>query len=80
MDRSDIFYIDDLQRLVDSKALSDFLDERKEIAQGEVNRFVREQNLMSAFGAWTRMNDIDKFRELLKEKIEVLTKESKNGK
>ena len=70
--------LDDLKVLIGSpewlsalkvaKAHRDFL-------QGEVNRFVKEQNLIEAFSALARMTDADKIFKLIQARFKELSKE-----
>jgi len=71
MDKSDI---GDLNLFIKSPSLRRFYAERKARAQEEVNQFVREQNLMEAYAALKRMDDIDKQFKVAEQKITELQK------
>lgn len=73
LDASDI---GDLTSVVNSSALRRVLGDRKEYLQKEVNRFVREQNLIQAFGALMRLDDIEKMYLVIEDKIAELKKEA----
>lgn len=67
----------ELQFILSSKAFHTLLSERKQYAQEEVNRFVREQNMIEAYGALRRMEDIDQMVEIIKKRITEIEKETK---
>jgi len=78
VDRSDnVQPIMELRRIAESRALADFLYERKLAAQKEVNSFVRTKDFTEAYAAVKRLDDISKFTELLNERISKLDKEIK---
>jgi hypothetical protein len=72
----DMSDIGELQNIVNSSALRRVLNYRKEFHQKEVNRFVREQNLIQAYGSLCKYDDIDKFLEILQKKVNELKKEA----
>lgn len=67
----------ELKFIAQSKAFKLLLDERKEYAQKEVNRFVREKDLMGAYAALAKLDDTDKLIGLIKQKIDETQKETK---
>ncbi len=72
-----IIELDELTTLVTSVNWAQYLKllkGRKEFLQKEVNRFVRGKDLMEAFGALSKLEDIDKTIDILKKRIEELRK------
>jgi hypothetical protein len=65
----------ELKSIANSRALRLILEERREYAQKEVNRFVKEQNLMEAFAALARLEDNQKLIEIIKQKVAKIEKE-----
>ena len=71
--------LSELLSIINSPALRGLLDERKKFMQGKVNQFVREQKLMEAYGALSKLDDIDKFRDVLSKRIRTIQKGGNNG-
>ena len=70
--------LDNLTLLVNSEQWVEYvklLKQRKDFLQGEVNRFVREQKLIEAYGELCKFDDINKTLQLVKSKLETLRKE-----
>jgi hypothetical protein len=57
------------------KAYLSILKRHKEYLQGEVNKFVRAKDFTEAYGALSKMDDVDKQTELFYKRIEDLKKE-----
>lgn len=57
-----------------SRVLRMIIAIHKEHLQGEVNKFVRAQNLIEAYAASRCLIDIDKFMGLIEQRIEQLKK------
>jgi len=70
--------LDNLTLLVNSEQWLEYvklLKQRKDFLQKEVNRYVREQKLVEAYGELSKLDDIDKTLQLVKSKLETLRKE-----
>lgn len=74
-----ILAIGELKTLINSQVLRRILQQRKQYWQQKVNEYVRAQNLISAYGAVSRIDDIDKFVDVLQQEYEKITKEGNNG-
>jgi predicted house-cleaning noncanonical NTP pyrophosphatase (MazG superfamily) len=65
----------ELVNVSESRAFQQFLDERKQRLQEEVNKFVKQQDMIEAYGALSKLNDIVKTMDMLKQRIFDLRKE-----
>ena len=73
MERVDnISFIGDLTAILNSKVLRQILDERKNYYQQKVNEYVRAKDLISAYGALCRWDDIEKFFEMIEMQLKKL--------
>jgi len=80
MQRSDNYEaIVELNSISQSSAFRAFLDGRRLYLQVEVNKFIRQQDLINAFGALSKMDDLDKMMKVMGENIETMKKENKHG-
>ena len=69
--------LDDLKQLIGGEewfAALKVAKEHRDFLQGEVNRFVKEQNLIEAFAALARMNDADKIFRLIQARFKTVAK------
>jgi len=71
----DITAIGELISLLHSKSFLALLEERKNFLQGEVNKFVRAKDLIEAYGALMRKEDVDKTVEMMTKRLQELQKE-----
>lgn len=67
----------ELKFIAQSRAFNILLNERKEFAQKEVNRFVREKDLIGAYAALAKLDDTDKMIGLIQQRINETTQELK---
>lgn len=77
-DKDPVSELDNLKQLVGGEEWVEALKvakAHKEYLQGQVNIFVRSQNLIEAFGALCRLDDADKIFRLIKGRLEELQKE-----
>jgi hypothetical protein len=69
--------LDDLKQLIGGEewfAALKVAKAHRDFLQGEVNRFVREQNLIEAFAALACMQDADKIFRLIQARFKTVTK------
>jgi len=72
--------IGELTAISKSSAFRKVLENRKVYLQTQVNKFVEEQNLIEAYAALKKMQDIDKLVEIINKTIADLKQGgSKNG-
>ena len=57
----------------------ELLDERKLFIQQEVNKFVKSQQIVEAYGALARLEDIEKLYKVIDRRIETIQKGGNNG-
>ena len=67
--------IRELKSIINSRAFHNLLKARKEHQQREANRYVREQDIVSAYAAIAKYDDIEKTIEIIKKQIVKLEKE-----
>ncbi|GAF81027.1 unnamed protein product [marine sediment metagenome] len=70
-----VFQIGELRTIISSQVLRRILSQRKGYLQTRVNMYVREQNLASAYGTLCKLDDVDKFVDIIQAEYEKLTKE-----
>lgn len=71
--------LQELSSLVTSNEWRSFLsmlDEHKDFLQKQVNTFIRSQDLISAYGALSKLDDIDNILTLVSKRISDLKKRS----
>lgn len=66
--------IGELQTILHSRIFFDVLSEHKTFLQGEVNRFVKAQDMLNAHASLRAMEDAEKIIELLRKKMTDLQK------
>ncbi len=71
--------IAEIQGIISSRVLQETIKEHKEYLQKEVNNFVRQRDIVGAFGALSKLEDYDNIVKLLLKKAEDLKKEEENG-
>ena len=64
----------DLENILRSGAFVLFLKKRKIYLQQEVNKLVRHQRSVEAFGAVSKLDDLDKMEDLIKLRIAEIRK------
>jgi propanediol dehydratase large subunit len=69
----------DLVNVSESRAYRQFLDNRINFLQEEVNKSVKAKDIIEAYAALGKLNDIKKHMDMLKTRIFELRKEQKNG-
>jgi len=69
--------IAELTDILQSKALRQVLSDRKGYLQNEVNKYVRQQEWTEAFGALSKLDDLDKLMDIVTKRAEDLKKEDK---
>jgi len=70
--------LDNLTILVTTKEWKEYvkiLKDRQIYLQKEVNRFIRTQNLIEAYGMLCKLDDIDKTLQIVVQRLETLRKE-----
>ena len=72
---TDFAELSELNTIFTSRAFRQLLLTHKEYLQKEVNRFVREQNIIQAYGALCKYDDIEKIMELIEKRITELKEE-----
>lgn len=75
MSRHNDLEIRELKSIIDSRAFANLLKVRKEYQQKEANRYVREKDIVSAYAAIAKYDDIEKTIEVIKKQIVKLEKE-----
>ena len=65
----------DLQTIVTSPVIRRILGERKIFLQKKANEYIRTQDWIKAYGFLAQFDDINKFLQILEEKLENLKKE-----
>lgn len=65
----------ELTSILQSKAFRQVLSDRKGYLQKEVNKYVRQQEWTEAFGALSKLDDLDKLMDILTKRTEDLKKE-----
>ena len=76
----DITELDNLTKLITSREWIEALKitkVHKDYLQKEVNRFVREQNMIQAYGALARYDDADKIFKMVKDRLDILKNKPK---
>jgi hypothetical protein len=71
----DFAELSELSTIFNSKGFRQLLLTHKEYLQTQVNMFVREQNIIRAYGNLCKYDDIDKIIELVEKRIVDLKKE-----
>ena len=74
----EITELDNLTKLLTSNEWFEALKvikAHKEFLQKEVNRHVKEQKLIEAYGALSKLEDADKIFKMIKERHDILRKE-----
>lgn len=71
--------IRDLKGIVSSRAFHTALQKRKEFMQKQVNTYIRNQDLINAYAALAKYDDIDKMVDIFKKRITELEKEANDG-
>lgn len=74
MHKDNVSDIGELTAIKSSSAFARLLEERKIYLQSQINRFVREQNLIQSYGELCKLEDIDKLMEMVNKTIEELKK------
>ncbi len=69
----------DLKGIVGSRAFYNVLQRRKVFMQQQVNTFIRDQDLINAYAALAKYDDIDKMVDIFKKRIKELEKEANDG-
>jgi hypothetical protein len=64
--------IGELTAILHSKSFYILLEEHKKSLQGEVNRYVKSNDMLNAYGALRAMNDVDRILTLMQAKITEL--------
>lgn len=67
--------LSELNTIFTSRVFRQLLLVHKEYLQKEVNRFVREQNLIQAYGTLCKFDDLEKIMELVEKRITELKQE-----
>lgn len=68
--------IRELKNIINSRAFANLLRARKEYQQKEANRYVREQDMISAYAAVAKYDYTEKFLEIINLEIKKLEKET----
>jgi hypothetical protein len=71
----DFAELSELSTIFTSRGFRQLLLVHKEYLQKEVNRFVREQSLIQAYGVLCKFDDLEKIMELIEKRIVELKKE-----
>jgi len=66
--------IGELQSILTSRTFYDVLAEHKVSLQKEVNKFIKDKDLMSAYAALRTMEDVDRITRLMQTKLDELKK------
>lgn len=66
--------IGELTSILHSKSFYEIIEERKKYLQGEVNNFVRQENLIKAYGALSKLDDVDQLIKMMAKRLEELNK------
>jgi hypothetical protein len=66
--------IGELQTILHSRIFFEVLGEHKDFLQGEVNRFIKAQDMTNAYASLKAMEDAGKIVELLRKKMADLQK------
>ena len=69
MSNNNTIIIGELTTILNSKSFYAILEEHKKSLQGEVNRFVRADDMLNAYGALRALDDTDKILMLMRKKI-----------
>lgn len=72
-----IVEIGELRSIFTSKTFRRILQERKAHHQIKVNEFIRAKDLISAYGALCKMDDLDKLLDRIEMHLNELTEEAK---
>ena len=72
--------LNELNTIINSPALYRILDKHKQFLQKEINRFLRDQDNLRAFGTLCKFDDIDRILRLVKNEITEIKKgDEENG-
>lgn len=64
--------IGELKSVIDSEAFRNILIKHREHLQKQVNAWVRQQNIVNAFGELSKIDDIDKIFDLIELRIKEI--------
>jgi len=67
--------LSELVSIYESGVFREFLTTRKQFLQSEVNKFVRQKDVTEAFGALSKLEDLDKIMGMLSKRISELREE-----
>ena len=71
--------LSELNTIVNSPALRRIIAEHQELLQEKINKFVREQNIISAYGELCKLDDSNKLIKTITQKIAQIKEGEKDG-